>query len=377
MTVERLQGVSLADGQTLKRYWQTTPVILEQALDVSALVPDTETLTQILTATDLPSRLLTGVEGSSFTLDHGPFDSFSVPEKPWTVLIHALEHLFPEYDQIRKSMTWLPHWRFEDCMLSWASVGGSVGRHYDQFSVFLIQLNGRRKWDIGPMATKETRSVQNQPISLVEPAESLTTWTAKPGDIVYMPPNLIHHGVSLDPDCMTLSLGFRAPDAGALLEGTLETLDTRQQTIRFDDPGRQHSGTPAEILASDLEHARETIIRYLEEPHILEYVLATRVTAPYLDINPVEEIEDAGIDPLIASMTEWELDPGCRMAFANRTLYINGERIGDQTPSEMLQLANTRIIQSTDIRKLQGLWYDTVIDLIRTQSLIPSPNDSM
>ena len=65
------------------------------------------------------------------------------------------------------------------------------------------------------------------------------------------------------------------------------------------------------------------------------------------------------------------------MAFADRTLYINGERIGDQTPSEMLQLANTRIIQSTDIRNLQGLWYDTVIDLIRTQSLIPSPNDGM
>ena len=131
----------------------------------------------------------------------------------------------------------------------------------------------------------------------------------KPGDIVYIPPNLIHHGVSLDPDCMTLSLGFRAPDAGALLEGTLETLDTRQQTIRFDDPGRQHKGAPAEILASDLEQARETIIRYLEEPHILEYVLATRVTTPYLDVDPVEEIEDAGISPLIASMTQWELDP--------------------------------------------------------------------
>ena len=80
MTVERLQGVSLADGQTLKRYWQTTPVILEQALDVSTLVPDTETLTQIMTATDLPSRLLTGVEGSSFTLEHGPFESFAVPK---------------------------------------------------------------------------------------------------------------------------------------------------------------------------------------------------------------------------------------------------------------------------------------------------------
>ena len=116
-------------------------------------------------------------------------------------------------------MTWLPHWRFEDCMLSWASVDGSVGRHFDQFSVFLIQLNGRRHWEIGPPATDETLMVPNQPIALVEPQEPMTTWIANPGDVLYLPPNMIHHGVSLDPDCMSLSLGFRAPDAGSLLEG--------------------------------------------------------------------------------------------------------------------------------------------------------------
>jgi 50S ribosomal protein L16 3-hydroxylase len=376
MTIERLQGVSLADGDTLQRYWQTTPVILDQAVNVSALVPDTETLIQILTETDLPSRLLTGVEGSSFTLEHGPFESFSMPNKPWTVLMHALEHLFPEYDQIRKSMTWLPHWRFEDCMLSWASIDGSVGRHFDQFSVFLIQLNGRRQWDIGPWATKTTLLVPNQPIALVQPQEPLTTWTANPGDVLYLPPNIIHHGVSLDPDCMTLSLGFRAPDAGALLEGALETLGSSQQQIRFNDPGRQHDGAPAEILASDLDKAKEAIIRYLDEPHVLEHLLATRVTAPYLEIDPAQEIDDQDIDPLITSMTQWELDPGCRMAYVDQTLYINGERIGDQTPSELLHLANTRSIQSSDIRKLDSLWRDTVIDLIRTESLIPSENDN-
>lgn len=376
MTVERFEGVPLSDGETLKRFWQQAPVILENAVDVSALVPDTETLIQILTETDLPSRLLTGVEGSLFTLEHGPFESFSVPKKPWTALMHALEHLFPEYDQIRKSMAWLPHWRFEDCMLSWASVDGSVGRHYDQFSVFLIQLNGRRQWDIGPSATPDTPLVPNQPIALVEPIEPLSSWTANPGDVLYLPPNMIHHGVSLDPDCMTLSLGFRAPDAGALLESALETLDHRQQTIRFNDPNRESSGSPAEIRASDLAIARDAIIRYLDEPHVLEHMLATRVTEPYLDIDPAQEIDDEDIDPLINSVTQWELEPGCRMAYVTHTLYINGERIGDQTPPELLHLANTRSIQSNEIQALQPFWYDTVIELIRTESLIPSENHS-
>jgi 50S ribosomal protein L16 3-hydroxylase len=260
-------------------------------------------------------------------------------------------------------------------MLSWASVGGSVGRHCDEFSVFLIQLNGRRTWEIGPEATVETSTVPGQPIALVEPLDPWTSWTAHPGDVLYLPPKMIHHGVSLDPDCMTLSIGFRAPDAGALLEGALETLDRQSNIPRFNDAGRQYHGQPAEILASDLLEAKAAIIRYLEQPEVLEHLLATRVTTPYLDLDSHQEISDEDIDQQIESVTQWELDPGCRMAYVNQTLYINGERIGDQTPSELLHLANTRTVQSADIRKLQGLWLDTIIELIRTESLLPTEDN--
>ena len=373
MIVDRLKDVSLSEGQVLSQYWQTSPVILERAVEVDALIPDPSTLIQILTETDLPSRLLTGVEGETFTLTHGPFETFKTPKKPWTAVIHALEHLFPEYDQVRKSIQWIPSWRFEDCMLSWASIDGSVGRHYDQFSVFLIQLNGRRQWEVGPLATSHTSILPNQPIALVDRSEPLTSWIANPGDVLYLPPNVIHHGVSLDPDCMTLSLGFRAPDAGALLEGAIEMIDANRQKIRFSDPKRTRTGAPAEILVSDLQEAKATIIRYLDEPYVLEYLLATRVTAPYLDIEPNIAIDEE-IDPLIDSVTQWELDPGCRMAYVNHTLYVNGERIGDQTPSELLHLANTRTCRSSDIRNLEKFWYEAVVEFIRTGSLVPCAN---
>ena len=373
MIVDRLKDVSLSEGQILSQYWQTSPVILEQAVEVDALIPDPSTLVQILTETDLPSRLLTGVEGGTFTLTHGPFETFKTPKKPWTAVIHALEHLFPEYDQVRKSIQWIPSWRFEDCMLSWASIDGSVGRHYDQFSVFLIQLNGRRQWEVGPLATSHTSILPNQPIALVDRSEPLTSWIANPGDVLYLPPNVIHHGVSLDPDCMTLSLGFRAPDAGALLEGAIETIDANHQKIRFSDPKRTRTGAPAEILVSDLQEAKATIIRYLDEPYVLEYLLATRVTAPYLDIESNIAIDEE-IDPLIDSVTQWELDPGCRMAYVNHTLYVNGERIGVQTPSELLHLANTRTCRSSDIRNLEKFWYEAVVEFIRTGSLVPCAN---
>ena len=373
MILERLKDVSLSDGRILSQYWQTSPVILEQAVEVDALIPDPSTLAQILIETDLPCRLLTGVEGETFTLAHGPFEIFKTPKKPWTAIIHGLERLFPEYDEIRKSIQWIPSWRFEDCMLSWASIDGSVGRHYDQFSVFLIQLNGRRHWEVGPLATGHTSMLPNQPIALVDRYEPLTSWTANPGDVLYLPPNIIHHGVSLDPDCMTLSIGFRAPDAGALLEGAIESIDANNQKIRFSDPKRIRTGAPAEILVSDLQEAKATIIRYLDEPHVLEYLLATRVTAPYLDMEANAAFGEE-IDPLIDSVTQWELDPGCRMAYVNQTLYVNGERIGVQTPSELLSLANTRTCRSSDIRNLEKFWFDIVVEFIRTGSLLPCAN---
>ena len=124
---------------------------------------------------------------------------------------------------------------------------------------------------------------------------------------------------------------------------------------------------------SDLQEAKATIIRYLDEPHVLEYLLATRVTAPYLDMEPNAAIDEE-IDPLIDSVTQWELDPGCRMAYVNQTLYVNGERIGVQTPSELLHLANTRTCRSSDIRNLEKFWYEAVVEFIRTGSLVPCAN---
>ena len=375
MIVDRLKGISLSDGDTLSYYWQTQPVILEQAIDVKDLVPETTTIIEILTQTEMPSRMLTGTEGNKFTLEYGPFDHFKIPEKPWTVLIHALEHLFPAYDQIQKKMAWLPHWRFEDCMLSWASKGGSVGRHFDQFSVFLIQLKGRRKWEIGPKKTKDTQILPNQPIELVAPATPATTWIANPGDVLYLPPNVIHYGVSQDLDCMTLSIGFRAPDSAALLEAALEIYYQTNKKFHFNDPQRVQNGGLAEILPEDLAQARAIMMSYLDEPGIIEHVLATCVSAPYLDLGPHTGLGESEIDLQLQSVTQWDLDPGCRMAYVNSTLYINGDRIGDETPTQIIHLANTRNIQAKALGKLNKFWLQRVRELIGKESLIPAENN--
>ncbi|MGA1206135.1 MAG: cupin domain-containing protein [Litorivicinaceae bacterium] len=336
----RLSGVGLADGETLRKYWQTTPVFLAQALDPAPLTPDTETLLEILNETELPARLITGNTDTGFTLAHGPFEPFKAPKTgSWTVLIQALEHLFPEYDALRASMTWLPAWRFEDVMLSWASVGGSVGPHYDHFSVFLVQLQGRRRWDIGPHATPETPLVPESPLRLVntQPTETLI---AEPGDVLYLPPGVIHHGVAVDADCLTLSIGFRAPDVGALLESLVEQVDDGVAWIRFDDRARHTTGPSAAITADDIARTRALLLDYLDQPGVLDRVLATRVTEPYLEQDP----ELLAQDSALAAVTTWRLDAGTRMAYTEAGFAIQGVWC-DTPPSEALkELADTRML---------------------------------
>lgn len=336
----RLSGVEITDGQTLREYWQAAPVFLAQALDPTPLVPDTDTLLEILNETELPARFITGTVETGFTLEHGPFDPFKVPKAgPWTVLIQALEHLFPDYDALRASMTWLPTWRFEDVMLSWASVGGSVGPHYDHFSVFLVQLQGRRHWDVGPRATQDTPLVPESPLRLVA-TSPIETVIAEPGDVLYLPPGVVHHGVALDPDCLTLSIGFRAPDVGALLESLVEHLDDAAAWMRFDDQNRQTEGPSSAITAKDLALTRQLLMQYIDQPGVLDRVLATRVTEPYLDQEP----ELVQHDVELTAVTTWRLDPGTRLAYTESGFAIQGLWCDEPPSAALKELADTRAL---------------------------------
>jgi 50S ribosomal protein L16 3-hydroxylase len=344
----QLTNVSLCDGKQLRPYWQRTPVLLTQALDPTPLIPSTETLLEILNDTALPARLITGDMAEGFTLSHGPFEGFRPPSSgAWTVLIQALDQLFPEYDALRTAMAWLPAWRFEDVMLSWASPGGSVGAHYDHFSVFLVQLSGRRQWAVGPQANQNTPLVPNQPLRLVDLAADDHV-VASPGDVLYLPPGVIHHGVAMDPDCMTLSIGFRAPDAGALFETLVEQLDDSETWFRFDDPDRDTEGPSAAITAEDLVRTRAQLLNFLDRPGVLERILATRVTEPYLHEDP--DVSDDEID--LQSVNQWRIEAGTRMAYTETGFAIQGIWCDEPPSASLRQLADTREITGIETMHL-------------------------
>ncbi len=371
MIIDRLLRIDLSDSQKLAPYWQRTPVFLEKSVDAGSLVPYTETLISILTETDLPSRLITGMEGSRFTLKPTTFKQFRMPKGPWSVLIQAIEQLFPEYDLLRQQLNWIPNWRFEDCMLSWASKGGSVGRHFDHFSVFLIQLNGHRHWEVGPQATTATQMLSGQELALVSPDTPVATFIAEPGDVLYLPPHIIHHGVAIDSDCMTLSIGFRAPNVTELLESALELSATEGDMIRYNDRGLKPRNQTAKIELEDLSHVREAILEIIADNQFLSDILGSRVTSPYLDLQFEDPLSDDTVELLIKTVKEWELDPSCRVAYFEKILYCNGERVHDLTPPEIICFVNLRRIETNLFATLDSFWQNWLRELIRTELLAP------
>lgn len=375
MTGHRLSGVRLSDGQALSPYWEVAPVILDRAVDADGLTPATETLIEILTETTLPCRFITGAEGGQFTLQQGPFETWNPPKGPWTVLFSALEHLFPAYDQLRKTLSWLPSWRFEDCMLSWASEGGSVGRHFDHFSVFLVQLRGRRHWQVGPLATQNTPLQADQALALVDPLTPDFEATLEPGDVLYLPPRVIHHGVALDPDCMTLSIGFRAPDIGQLLESALEHLDHTEAWTRFTDPKRTMTGQSAALTDEDLDRVRTTLLDFCADSDRLATILGTRVTEPYLAQEDHDPLSETDVTQLIKETAHWVLDPATRLAHYNARLFLNGQALTGRAPEALLTLADTGTIDTQTLNQLPAPWQQVCRSLIASEGLLPDDCD--
>ena len=56
--------------------------------------------------------------------------------------VDAAHELLPRF-------RFVPEARLDDLMVSYASDGGGVGPHFDSYDVFLLQVQGRRRWRIG------------------------------------------------------------------------------------------------------------------------------------------------------------------------------------------------------------------------------------
>jgi 50S ribosomal protein L16 3-hydroxylase len=234
----------------LRDFWQKKPLLIRQAIPGFASPLSPEELAGLACEEDVPARLILESAGERpWMLRQGPFteeDFTSLPEEGYSLLVTDCEKLIPDLMSLVERFRFVPDWRIDDLMISYAPTGGSVGAHIDEYDVFLLQGLGTRQWLI-EYPPKNTRFVPDLDIRLLAQFEPTDEWVLEPGDMLYLPPGVPHHGIALEP-CMTYSIGFRAPLLHELAAGVTDRLITRiDQTARYTDVNLEVGTNPGAL----------------------------------------------------------------------------------------------------------------------------------
>lgn len=258
----------------LEDFWQQKPTLLMDALPGFESPISADELAGLALEENIESRIIiekTKTNGSDWLVEHGPFpeDHFQqLPKTHWTLLIQAVDHYLEEVAELKQLFRFIPDWRLDDVMISYAPIGGSVGPHYDQYDVFLIQASGQRIWKTGQYCDDNTALTENQQIKVLKEFHQTQEHCLNPGDILYVPPGIAHWGISNSDDCMTISIGFRAPSHSEIISNSCDFIGSKlTENLRFSDQGlaqnNQNNTHPAEITEQIKQQLQDIIQQHL------------------------------------------------------------------------------------------------------------------
>ena len=272
----------------LSEYWQKKPLLIRNALpDVTSPVA-ADVLAGLACEEGVESRLIIqGDTEDEWELKHGPFndETFSaLPASHWTLLVQAVDHWIPEAAGLLELFNFIPRWRIDDLMMSYASDRGSVGPHYDNYDVFLVQTSGKRKWEIGGVYDDTAPHRENLPVTILSEFEALETWMLEPGDILYVPPRVGHNGIAEGNDCMTCSIGFRAPSHSEILREYTDYLGVNiSDTLRYEDPDLKPQSNPGKITTQTLNKIHHILRKYIDDKDSINDWFGRYITTPKYD----------------------------------------------------------------------------------------------
>jgi len=282
----------LALEHFLSEHWQRKPLLVRAAFPDFKPPLDGGELAGLALEAEVESRLIGGRLGGTWTLRHGPFeehDFLRAPEHDWTLLVQDVEKHVPECASIIDAFAWLPAWRLDDLMVSYAAPGGSVGPHVDAYDVFLLQGEGQRRWQIG--APGSGRVVERGGVRQLDGFEPSDEWVLGPGDMLYLPPGIPHYGVA-ETACTTWSIGLRALSLADLVGELAELVDEQAEHQQpLPDRERTPAAHPRELTNADLDALRRPLLALLSDSTLLDRAIARAAS------RPKPGFLDAGFDP--------------------------------------------------------------------------------
>lgn len=320
----------------LRDHWQKRPLLIRNPWNAWSNPLDPDELAGLACESEVEARLITQSE-DDWNAEHGPLPETrfgQLGKQPWTLLVQAVDHHLPEAAALIAPFRFIPNWRIDDVMVSYASDGGGVGPHFDQYDVFLIQGLGQRRWQIGQHCDDSTPLRAHDDLRLLADFEAVEEWVLEPGDMLYVPPGVAHNGVAVGDDCMTYSIGFRAPSRSELIAHWVDhLLAEMHDDDRYADPDLIAQDNPGEISAAAIDrlHAmvtdkladREGFARWFGE-------YSSTPKYPEIDWRPEEPMDSETVRARIAEGVALRRNPASRFAFAKTdrdalTLFVDGQ----------------------------------------------------
>lgn len=280
----------------LTEYWQKKPLLIRGAFPGYQCPIEPDDLAGLSLEDDAESRIIIENGPShKWELLNGPFteDTFeSLPEENWTLLVQGVNQWAPELADLLESFKFIPNWRLDDIMASFAVTGGSVGPHYDQYDVFLLQAHGQRHWQVGPQCSAATPLRDDTPLCILENMDVSEEWTLNPGDMLYLPPKYAHNGRAIN-DCITLSIGFRAPSTADALQGITDHICSKvDQFSRYEDPWLESAlDEPARVSDEAAAALQKELLAMLSIENIKDWIAESMSENKYPELH--EGLEDA------------------------------------------------------------------------------------
>ncbi|MBT5435119.1 MAG: cupin domain-containing protein [Rhodospirillaceae bacterium] len=284
---------SMQPGVFLREHWQRAPLLVRGAIGDLAVMPGVADVLEIACEDAADARLVLR-QGEEHQMESGPLAPArwnQLDETCWTILVQSMEVWMPQLQALRQSLGFLPFWRFDDIMVSVSSAGGGVGAHVDQYDVFLIQAAGRRRWRWGgPVGSLRPNTALRQVEGFYPTEEAVL----EAGDLLYLPPGVVHEGTALDDGAMTVSVGFRAPGLSDLMSALADVAAERWQDDsegepRFGDAGRTPATDSNAIEAEDLAALKELMKAALDDDALFLRAVGGQVSLPRFAPEPLDQ----------------------------------------------------------------------------------------
>ena len=338
--------------QFLTEYWQKKPLLVRNAMPEIIGLIEPDDVRELALEEHVSARLIRqkNKNPNEWHVKSSPLNKGDFQKLPnlWTILVQAIDHYSFDISELWKKFPFIPQWRRDDIMVSYAPKGGSVGKHFDFYDVFLVQGHGHRRWQLGQMCDESTEFVPDQPLKLLPEMDVHFDEVLAPGDLLYVPPGLSHYGVAED-ECLTFSFGFRMPNLAEMMDRISDQFaeNTLLKNPLLDTP-RQPATTIGEINDTEFSYLKSQLLDYLcQAPEFDAAIMAYMSEVKYPDNIPEpEEIEANELIEIIGTGYELMLEPAMKLLYRQHNgvleFWANGEPVcvSEAFEKQLQQLAN-------------------------------------